>query len=124
MIWFLNILIILLIIESVIYLKIKKIIFQIYEYSKCLFQIFINNDLDLELKKKEILENLRKLFKIYIKFFANIFLILILIFLLKAIFGYELNLIILKFLEIKFLIISILLLFIYSKIRSIIIEKF
>ena len=124
MIWLINIIIILILVELIIYLKLKNIFLNSIFLSKNLLHVFIKKEEKLELKQAYIFENLKKLLKIYLNLFKNIFIVFLLFIIFEFLFNYDLKNFIFNFLEFKFIVISTISVIIYLKLRNLIIEKF
>ena len=76
------------------------------------------------MKQAYIFENLKKLLKIYLNLFKNIFIVFLLFIIFEFLFNYDLKNFIFNFLEFKFIVISTISVIIYLKLRNLIIEKF
>ena len=124
MIWLLDTIILLIFVEFIIYIKLKNVIQNIYFLSKNILSIFIENEENLKLKQARLFEKLNGLLKIYLNFFKNLFIIFLFFLFFKIVFNYDLKIFIFKFFELKFLMVSIISIIIYIKLRKSIIDKF
>ena len=123
MIWIINFLVIIIFIEAVSQFKIKIKILKILTLSKKIFKYLSDKNLDIDKKKTIVERKIKNLIKLYINIVAILILVLLLILIVKILFNLRLSSILLNFIEINFILASIIFIFLYLKIKKKIFNK-
>jgi len=123
MIWIINFLIIIILIEAASQFKIKIKILKILTLSKKIFKYLSNKNLDIDKKKIIIERKIKNIIKLYINIFSILILVLLLILIVKILFNLRFSSILLNFIEINFILSSIIFIFLYLKVKKKIFNK-
>ena len=123
MIWIINFLIIIFFIEVTHHLSLKVKIFKIINLSKKIFNHISNKNLGVDEKKKIIEDNIKKLIKLYIKIVFIFSLVVLFFLIINKLFHLDYNFVLLNFIEVKFLIASVIFIFLYLKVKNKILKQ-
>ena len=110
-------------IEVSIQFKIKIKILKILTLSKKIFKYLIIKNLDIDKKKIIVERNIKNITKLYINIFSILILVLLLILIVKVLFNLRFSSILLNFIEINFILSSIIFIFLYLKVKKKIFNK-